>query len=648
MLRIKLSALCIQKNIKTHFEFKSPLEHPSNLHYNSQSMAILVSAHELTHSFAGRTLFENLTCSIQDGERIGLIGPNGAGKTTLLKILAGKISAEGGTVSYQRSVRIGFLEQIPQFQPDRTVRSTVQEGIPHPDHWEEMARVEEYLSKLSLDGSHQVSPEDAVERLSGGWKKRVALARELVKQPDLLLLDEPTNHLDVESIVWLEEFLRNAPFALLTITHDRLFLQKVSNRILELDRRNPTGLLSVNGSYADYLERKEHLLGTQQQREKVLKNTLRQETEWLKRGPKARGTKQQARIDRALDLQQEVNTLSDKNKTPTVAMHFQSAESQPKKLIQAKKITKSHQGKLLFSELDLLIVSGARIGLLGANGCGKSTLIRVLLGMESPDQGSIQRSDLLEVAFFEQNRETLDPEQTVIQAVCPEGDHVNYQGSFIHVRGYLDRFLFSPEQMKMKVRQLSGGEQSRLLIARLMLKPANLLVLDEPTNDLDLATLNILQDCLTEFKGAILLVTHDRYFLDQVATQIVSFPFSSNANTGKLTSFADLFQWEEWFKQQQKESRKLGESPKKRENPPSASLNSKKKKLSFNEQYEFEGMEEKIHAAEQELQRLADESAHPDNISNALRLTELHAKMGSLKQTIDQLYARWAELEAKM
>jgi ATP-binding cassette subfamily F protein uup len=614
-------------------------------------VSILLSAHRLRKSFAARPLFDDLTFSIEAGERIGLIGPNGAGKSTLLRILASKTSPDDGVLSFQRGLRVGYLEQVPIFREDSTVLSTTLEGSGDPDDWENIARAQTLLSKLSLDGTREgIGPETAVSRLSGGWKKRVALARELIRSPDLLLLDEPTNHLDVESILWLEDLISHSQFATLTITHDRLFLQRISNRILELDRRNPGGLLSVKGDYATYLETREQNMAAQERREVILKNTLRRETEWLRRGAKARTTKQQARIQRAETLQGEVAELTDRNRTRSVGIEFQSTDRSPKKLLEAKGIAKSFGDRTLFRNVNLLLTPGSRIGLLGENGCGKSSLIRVLLGQETPDQGTVFRSDQLKVAYFEQARDSLDPNETLLKTLCPKGDTVDFRGSRVHIRSYLDRFLFDPGQAEMAVGKLSGGEQSRLLLAKLMLNDANLLVLDEPTNDLDMATLSILEECLTEFTGSVLLVTHDRYFLDQVATQILAFP-RYEPGSGNLVSFADVAQWETWHAEQEalhvqrEQAKAAAQSAARASSGGSTSSNSsKKKKLSYNDQRELDSMETNIHEAESRLAQLTEESTKPENLSNAPKLAELYQEISKTQARIDHLYARWAEL----
>lgn len=599
-------------------------------------MAIVFSAKQISKTFGARPLFDGVSFTVESDDRIGLIGPNGAGKSTLLRIMSGEINTDTGNTTFQRGLKIGFLEQNPLIPKGLTVEQAIREAIKDPHNDSSAALAGELLSKLEL------SPiaDKMVETLSGGWRKRVALARELAKEPDLLLLDEPTNHLDVESILWLEEFLAKSRFAVVTVTHDRVFLQRSTNRIVELDRRNPDGMLSVRGDYATYLEQKETMMSLQQREETVLKNTLRRETEWLRRGAKARTTKQQARIHAASDLQEKVEELEYRNQNRSARIEFQSSDKKPKRLIEAQKITKSLGGRTLFKDLDLFIGPGSRVGLLGTNGCGKSTLIRVLLGEAEPDSGTILRSDHLKVAYFEQSRETLDPTVTLRKTLAPHGDQVNYRGKLVHINGYLDRFLFRKEQIDMVVGRLSGGEQARVLIARLMQQEANVLVLDEPTNDLDVQTLNVLQDCLTEFDGAVLLVTHDRYFLDQVATEILAFP-SPEQNTGKLISFSGLHQWENWRQEQN--------APKKavvKNSVPPATKSSPKKKLGFNETRELAGMEKKIEIAENKLRELENQSQLPENVTSPKKLTEIFQGIAAAQLEIETLYARWAELEA--
>ena len=487
-----------------------------------------------------------------------------------------------------------------------------------------------WISKLGLD---QFSPDQPVAELSGGWKKRVALGRELILSPELLLLDEPTNHLDIESILWLEEFIESSPMAFVTITHDRLFLQRVANKIFDLDPKNPNYLLTINGDYVKYLEAKELLIKGQERKEWTMKNTLRRETEWLRRGAKARLTKQKARIERAHDLKDEVQELSGKNLKRQVQIGFGESERNPKKLIEAKQISKWD----LFENFSTLVTPKSRIGLLGRNGAGKSTLIRVLLKKEEPDSGSVEVADGIKISYFEQNRETLNPKLSLMKNICPEGDYVNFQGKFVHARSYLERFLFSARQLDLPVEKLSGGEQSRLRIAQLMLEPASVLVLDEPTNDLDLDTLNILEEALKDFPGAVILVTHDRYFMDQVATEILAFPHGG----GQIQKFADYLQWEAWQTEQTSRDQANALAAKNSE----ANLKEKSKKLSFKEKFELENMESKILELEQSLAKMESDAQSPEIVANASKVQDLFEKIHSTQKQIEALYSRWAELE---
>jgi ATP-binding cassette subfamily F protein uup len=372
-----------------------------------------------------------------------------------------------------------------------------------------------------------------------------------------------------------------------------------------------------------------------------MRNTLRRETEWLRRGAKARSTKQQARIQRAEALTGAVEELSARNVTGTAGLDFGSAGRQPKRLIEANGIAKAYQGKTIFQGINLFLGPGSRLGLIGKNGCGKSTLLRLLVGQESPDTGEVLRADNLKVAYFEQQRESLDPNLTVIDTLCPGGDQVDFRGTWVHVNGYLARFLFRAEQGKLRVGQLSGGEQSRLAIARLMLRPANVLVLDEPTNDLDLATLDVLEDTLINFDGAVLLVSHDRYFLDRTTTSLLAF---SDRPGAEVTHMVGLSQWEAWYAAEREDlasaaGRDKSESARSQSTAP-------KRKLSYKDQRDFDTIEARIADAEARSAALEAEQARPELASNASRLVELIAQIESARAEVDVLYARWSELEA--
>jgi ATP-binding cassette subfamily F protein uup len=609
-------------------------------------MAILATAQDLSKSFGARPLFDGVSFTLAEGERVGLIGPNGAGKTTLLRILAGADTPDRGELSLRRGLRVGHVAQVPEFSAGRTVRETVLEGAAgiadHDLGWRAAARADELISRLDLGGA-QAGADVPVDRLSGGWRKRVALARELLREPELLLLDEPTNHLDVDSILWLERLLAAAPFATVTVTHDRLFLQRVANRILELDRRNAGGLLSIEGDYATFIERKADLMAAQERRETSLRNTLRRETEWLRAGAPARTTKQQARIQRAETLAGEVDELASRNVVRTADIDFTGTGRNPRRLIEARGIAKSYGDKVIFRGLDLFVGPGGRVGLIGPNGCGKSTLLRVLVGDEPPDAGQILRADGLQVAYFAQQREALDPNLSVVDTLCPGGDHVTFRGVRVHVSGYLARFLFRSEHAKLAVGQLSGGEQSRLAIARLMLRPANVLVLDEPTNDLDLDTLQVLEESLLGFEGAVLLVTHDRYFLDRVTKKLLAFHTRPGAE-GRISAMVGLNQWEAWYVEEAEATAAANAAGSK--TPAAIGAPAPRRKLSYHDQREWDSIEARIAKAEANLTALRAEQDSPEVSSNHSRLVELEAEIAAAKAEVDRLYARWAELES--
>lgn len=596
---------------------------------------ILLNANDLQKTFGSRTLFQSIAFGIETGDRIGLVGPNGSGKSTLMKILAGTADPDAGRVTRKKGLRIGFLEQTPTFTEGSTILSTLIEKAEDPNDAISIAL--QIMAKLELT---RFGEDTEVSTLSGGWKKRLALGRELVTEPELLLLDEPTNHLDVTSILWLEDFLIGAnSFAVMMITHDRLFLQRVANRIFDLDPRNPNELLVVGGDYVKYLEIKEQELAALKRHEQVKRNTLRRETEWLQRGAIARLKKQTARIDSAHQLKNTVEALERKNQSTKVDLSFGSAERNPQKLILAKDISKAYGDVQLFEHLDLLVNPKTRLALLGDNGSGKSTLIRLLLGQEEPDEGTIERAEKIKVSYFEQGRESLNFEQSVLKNICPQGDYVSFRGAMVHVRSYLDRFFFSGNRADMPVAKLSGGEQARLRLAQMMLQECQVLVLDEPTNDLDVETLEVLENSINEFNGAVIIVTHDRYFMDAVSNQILAFPPQEYASDG-LQKFANYFQWEEWFRalpqisvQTQKQNNKSNAAAKER--------------LSFKEKRELEQMESGIQTLESKIANLTKESEDPKVLANHLRLTEIHSELAKLQTELELKFTRWSALEAK-
>jgi ATP-binding cassette subfamily F protein uup len=482
---------------------------------------------------------------------------------------------------------------------------------------------------VALGKSGFLDRDQKTDVLSGGWRKRLAIARELVREPDVLLLDEPTNHLDVEAIVWLEELLKSEPEAFVVVSHDRYFLENVTKRMLELNRAYPGGLLQSEGTYSDLLEKRDEVLRNEAAYQETLANLVRREMEWLRRGPKARTTKAKARIQNAERLIDELGESRDRAMSFNAELDFTASQRKTKRLWSGKGLSKRE----LFRNLDLLLTPGARLGVLGPNGSGKTTLLRVIIGELEPDTGTIEKADGLRVVYFEQNRESLDPNLTLKRALAPEGDSVMYRDRQIHVAGWAKRFLFRTEQLETSVSRLSGGEKARIVLARLMLQPADLLVMDEPTNDLDISTLDVLEESLLEFPGALVLVTHDRYLLDRVSTSVLSLD-----GKGRAEFFADY-------------SQALAAQ---RAAPPSAAPSSsaprpagKAKRLGYLEQRELDAMEATLLAAENKLEEAKARAEDPAVAADANALQERYAQLTAAQAEVDRLYARWAELEAK-
>ncbi len=603
----------------------------------------LISAHQITKTFSTKTLFRKISFAIDDGQRIGLIGPNGAGKSTLLSILSKKMDPDEGKISFSNSLRLGHLIQQPVFTEDETIYEAMMSKAEDEYDGETIALCYELITKLDLD--QQPDKEFAkVSSLSGGWRKRVALARELMTKPNLMLLDEPTNHLDVHSILWLEEFIQKQnEVAFLIITHDRAFLQNTCNVIFDLDPRNPDGLIKSYGDYIQFLETKSMLMDGQLRLEEKKRNTMLIEKSWLARGPQARLTKQKARINRAHDLIEEVDQIENRNFVKKVEFDFGKNQNSPKKLIEFVEAGKSFGERNLFAKLNGIIRPKSRIGLLGRNGCGKSTLIKVFMGEESTSSGTAFLNPDIQVCYFEQGKETLAKETTVMKVVCPEGDYVHLHGTPVYARSYLSRFSFTNQQMDMPVSQLSGGEQSRLLIAKLMLNPAHVLILDEPTNDLDVETLDVLTDCLADFEGAIILVSHDRYFLDQNSNEIWAF---TEDNSGDIVKFADYNQWYDWYEElkTKKPNNKNSTENKKSANTTDTSA---KKKLSAKEIFELENIESNIAKKEIELKKLQADLISPEYSSDFKKLSQLATAVSVLEAEIQTTYTRWQDLEAR-
>ncbi|MGH7893874.1 MAG: ABC-F family ATP-binding cassette domain-containing protein, partial [Candidatus Binatia bacterium] len=496
----------------------------------------LLGCQGLAKAFGAAPLFAEVSFGIDEGDRIGLVGPNGCGKSTLLRILAGLETPDAGTVALRRLARLAYVSQHPEFPEGRTAAQLLTDALADDDV-DDATRATRVRMTLGRCGFSD--PAALPATLSGGWCKRLAIARALVRTPDLVLMDEPTNHLDLDGILWLEELVRSADFAWLVVSHDRWFLEHTAERMLDLDPVHPAGFFETRGRYSEFLERKDATLREQARWEETLANRVRREVDWLRRGPKARTTKSQARIQEAGRLIDELASVQARQERRQARVDFRATDRRTRRLVVAEHLSKRFGDRRLLDDVNVVLGPGTRLGLLGPNGSGKSTLIRLLTGELAPDAGHIERAEGLRVAVLDQHRTRLDPQATLRRALAPEGDQVMFGGRPIHVVGWARRFLFRPEQLTMPVGCLSGGEQARVLVATLMLQPADLLVLDEPTNDLDIPTLEALEESLVEFPGAVVLVTHDRFLFERVTTTVLALD-----GLGATTAFADYRQWE--------------------------------------------------------------------------------------------------------
>ena len=591
---------------------------------------LLVSVQSLVKAYGLQTLFDGITLSFREGERLGLIGPNGSGKSTLLKILAGIETPDSGQAALAGSTHLVYLPQEDKFPAGATVESALLDALP-PYHKDEgLSSIRDTLREMNFADLDQ-----KVDSLSGGWRKRLAVTCALIREPNLLLMDEPTNHLDLEGILWLEGLLRQARFAFVLVSHDRYFLENVTNRIVELNRRYPDGYLRVEGNYSEFLQRRLAVFDQQDREEQVLANKFRRELEWLRRGPKARTTKAKGRIDAAYELKDELTATRGRNAQGARAgIEFEGSERKTRKLVELKQVGMERGGRRLFTGLDLTLGPGSCLGVLGRNGSGKSSLMQVLTGALKPAQGSITWADDLKIVSFDQKREQLDKSLRLREALSPTGDSVMFQGKPLHVSAWAKRFLFPIEKLGLPVSQLSGGEQARVLIARLMLQPADLLLLDEPTNDLDIATLEVLEDSLSEFPGACVLITHDRYLMDRLSDRLLYLD-----GEGRAEYFADYSQWLQARPRRTAVSAPVESAPAPKKAPAS--------RLSREERKELDGIEKKVERAEAEIARLQQQMLEPAVMSDAARLKGLYAELQAAQSRVAGVYARWQELESR-
>ncbi len=624
----------------------------------------LIRLTNVSIAYGTHALLNNANFQLDPGERVGLLGRNGEGKSTLMKIIAGNTQPDHGEIWRQPELKLAWLEQAPELVGESTIYDAVAAGLGELGQWitryhylssnlnnaddktlQELGdlqhkleskngwhfqqQVESTLSRLNLPG------ELPVKSLSGGWKRRVALARALVIEPELLLLDEPTNHLDLESITWLEEQLLNFQGAVLFVTHDRFFLQKLATRIVDLDRGN---LTSWQGTYDDYLRRKASVLEDEANQNAEFDKKLAQEEVWIRQGVKARRTRNEGRVRALKKLRDE--RAQRRNVQGTTKLSLDRGDTSGKKVIEATDLSKSFDGKPVVKDFSTLIQRGDKIGLIGPNGAGKSTLLKLLLKQLEPDSGSVEQGTRLQVAYFDQLREQLDPEMTVANSIADGNDYIDIAGNKRHVMSYLGDFLFAPARARSPVKSLSGGEKNRLLLARLFTKPANLIIMDEPTNDLDLETLELLEERLVDYDGTLLLVSHDRSFLDNVVTSVLVFE-GAGIISEHIGGYSD------WLANYR--NAKAAEiALKKTESIEQKTINDtpKKKKLSYKEQKELDELPELIDRLESEQTTINAKINSPDFYkSDPTLIAETLEKLKAIDKNMEHAFQRWHDLE---
>jgi ATP-binding cassette subfamily F protein uup len=602
-------------------------------------MPPILNAQSITKQFGAKPLFRNISFTVEDGARIGLIGPNGAGKSTLLAIVAGLVQPDSGEVAVRNRARAAFVPQDSQFAEGPTVRDVLDAalGAAHVPEAERGGRLQELAGRTGF----QDLATEAVS-LSGGWRKRLAIAEALVSQPDVLLLDEPTNHLDLAGIEWLEELLNVSSFAVVTVSHDRYFLESTSSEIIELSRIYANGLLRIKGNFSKFLEERQTYLESQSRQQESLRNRVRMEIEWLQRGPKARTTKSKARIDAANEMIGQLAELNARAAVNTAGIDFAASERKTKRLVEFLDVSCEISGRRLFNGLNFTLTAGMKLGLVGPNGSGKTSLLRLIRGELEPAEGNIRRAEALRMVYLSQMRE-LDESLTLRRALAPEGDGLVYEGQPMHVASWAARFLFNRGQLNQPVRDLSGGERARVLIAKLMLQPADVLLLDEPTNDLDIPTLEILEDNLLEFSGALVLVTHDRYLLNRVASTVLGFD-----GNGRIGQFADYLQWEAWIEAGSKDQRAGTRNEEAGLGAPEETKRTiKRKKLSYLEAREFATIEQRVLESDGRVTAARARVEDPTIGSDFAALQAALAALDEAERENEFLYRRWAELSDK-
>jgi len=597
-------------------------------------MSILISANQISKNVGSTTLFEDLSLGIFEKEKIGLIGPNGAGKSTLLKMLAGSDTPDDGEISRKKNLSFAYVPQTENFPEDRIVSEYMTELLKKDLKIPDVEAEVQTAIYLSLSGFED--NEVLISTLSGGWRKRLAISIALAKEPELLMLDEPTNHMDWEGVLWLESYLKNYDKAFILISHDRALLQNTTKRTIEINRAYLGGYLSLDLNYTDFLVKKAEHIEQQMKLQSSMQNKVRRETEWLRAGVKARTTKSNARIKEAHQLIEDTKSLNTRNQAANakVRLTVQDSKRKTKKLLEFQEVSIGYPTKTLAENLDFSLGPKHCLGLLGQNGSGKTTFLKTIQGELEALTGNIKKADELKIVYFEQKRSDLPMDQNLVDYLGEGSDYVVFQDQSVHVASYASKFLFSSERLRLKISRLSGGEQARLLIAKILLQPADVLIMDEPTNDLDIDTIDVLEDLLLSFHGLSILVSHDRFFLKALCDRFLSFEGNKTHNF-----YADLDQWlKNTF------NKKKGSAKKPEAVEPSKPKFKPKVKISYKDKKFLEDAENIIMEEEKSLEDLNAKLADLVQNGDTSGIQTISVEISKQQTKIEELYAKWEEL----
>ena len=595
-------------------------------------MPTLITCNTLSKTFGTKNLFNDLSITVSRGDAIGIIGPNGSGKSTLLKMIAGIEDCDEGTIARRKLINVQYLPQVSVYAPKATAHSVVLGAAKEIHDADEIdIRVAKSLSMLGF-----TDVDVKVETLSGGWKKRLDIACSIVNNPTLILFDEPTNHLDIEGLIWFEKLLKSSSFSWVMVSHDRYFLEKTVNRVIELGKMYPGGCFDTKGSYSEFLEKKAEFLQNSKKVEQSLASKVRREVDWLRHGPKARTGKAKYRIDEANNLIEELSNLRNKMSKTKTDINFSASNKKMKQLVKLENVSKAFGDKKILKDFNFTLCAGLNIGILGMNGIGKSTLLKLINKEITPDSGNIKQAENLKVVYFSQHREALDPNWTLKMALSRDEEAVMFKGQSINITSWAKRFEFQPEQLEFPVSKLSGGEQARVMIARLMTQQADVLLLDEPTNDLDIQTLISLEESLVDFPGTVVLVTHDRCMLNNTCDLFIGF-----TGDQEVELYSDYTQWEKALSQSKNRTDNSLSTESK------STKNTKKAGITYKEKQDLQKIEHEILELDEQIEKIHGQLIDPNNASDFVALEKLSTELKAAQDEVERLYVYWNALEKK-